>query len=73
LIHKEKHKPMAIQLMRDLRASIRKRNDRKKTRPFRVFFWCGRGDLNPHKLCPLEPESSASTNSATSAFDAERS
>ena len=26
--------------------------------------WCERGDSNPHG-CPLEPKSSASTNSAT--------
>ncbi len=30
--------------------------------------WCRRGDLNPHRdYSPLDPESSASTNSATSA------
>ena len=31
--------------------------------------WCRRGDLNPHKDCSsLDPESSASANSATSAL-----
>jgi hypothetical protein len=30
--------------------------------------WCRRGDLNPHRTyIPLDPESSASANSATSA------
>ncbi len=34
------------------------------------FLWCRRGDLNPHEPnCSLDPESSASTNSATSAFE----
>ena len=26
---------------------------------------CERGDSNPHELCPLDPKSSASANSAT--------
>ena len=31
--------------------------------------WCRRGDLNPHRdYSPLDPESSASANSATSAL-----
>ena len=34
-----------------------------------VLMWCRRGDLNPHRdYSPLDPESSASTNSATSAY-----
>ena len=33
-----------------------------------LIHWCRRGDLNPHRdYSPLDPESSASTNSATSA------
>ena len=28
---------------------------------------CGRGELNPHGFCPLDPKSSASASSATSA------
>ena len=35
-----------------------------------VLMWCRRGDLNPHRdYSPLDPESSASTNSATSAYN----
>ena len=34
-----------------------------------LLVWCRRGDLNPHRdYSPLDPESSASANSATSAF-----
>ena len=34
-----------------------------------LLVWCRRGDLNPHReYSPLDPESSASTNSATSAY-----
>ena len=37
------------------------------------FIWCRRGDLNPHRdYSPLDPESSASANSATSASEFNR-
>ena len=32
------------------------------------FFWCGRRDSNPHG-CPQEPETCASANFATSAYE----
>ena len=46
---------------------------KKKGRRFEAttpwYYWCRRGDLNPHRdYSPLDPESSASANSATSAF-----
>ncbi len=34
--------------------------------PFKTL-WCRRGDSNPYGQRPLDPESSASANSATSA------
>lgn len=43
----------------------------KKTRTAKKlseFFWCGRRDLNPHGL-PQEPETCASANFATSAYE----
>ena len=34
-----------------------------------LLTWCRRGDSNPYRdYSPLDPESSASTNSATSAY-----
>ena len=40
---------------------------KKKPRSLHLDFWCGREDLNPHGL-PLDPKSSASASSATSAY-----
>ena len=42
---------------------------RKSQGKHRVFTNCERGDSNPHELCPQDPKSSASANSATLAVN----
>ena len=62
-------KPLALARaspLKSLRSSISYQKRDGATAP--SLFWCGRRDLNPHGL-PQEPETCASANFATSAYE----